>query len=220
MKDGTRVYLHPAENKPRKTARPQNKRFITMYMLLVAVARPRKIFNRVWIDGKVSIWPTVNALLKRDSKTARREVHETSHVNGERHNKLMIEVTPPIKARRPIPPGQKVFVPQDSAKSQTGRGVMEVIQGVAGDITLKTHPANSPDLDFNDVGFHSIHQLKEDVGVTNGAVLVEATMEAFNVYPWETLGRVYGKVKEKKVIGYEGDMTARTRCLTWERETC
>ncbi|CAM9820639.1 unnamed protein product, partial [Choristocarpus tenellus] len=36
----------------------------------------------------------------------------------------------------------------------------------------------------------SSNQLKEDVWVTKTKELVEATMEAFNVYPWETLENV------------------------------
>ncbi|CAN0236203.1 unnamed protein product, partial [Discosporangium mesarthrocarpum] len=59
-------------------------------------------------------------------------------------------------------------------------------------IMLETQPANSPDLNVNDLGFfHSIQQLKEDVGVSSPEDLEEATMEAFDVYPRETLERVW-----------------------------
>ncbi|CAN0375183.1 unnamed protein product [Discosporangium mesarthrocarpum] len=66
---------------------------------------------------------------------------------------------------------------------------MEAIQAKAGDsIILEIQPANSPDLNVNDLGFfHSIQQLKEDVGVSSPEDLVEATLEAFDVYPQETL---------------------------------
>ncbi|CAM9427199.1 unnamed protein product, partial [Discosporangium mesarthrocarpum] len=48
------------------------------------------------------------------------------------------------------------------------------------------------DLNVNDLGFfHSIQQLKEDVGVSSPEDLVEATMEAFDVYPRETVERVW-----------------------------
>ncbi|CAM9294066.1 unnamed protein product [Discosporangium mesarthrocarpum] len=69
---------------------------------------------------------------------------------------------------------------------------MEVIEeAVGGDIVIETQPANSPDLNINDVGFfHSIQQLKEYVGVTNTEEL-EATAEAFDVYPRDTLERVW-----------------------------
>ncbi|CAM9700208.1 unnamed protein product, partial [Discosporangium mesarthrocarpum] len=63
----------------------------------------------------------------------------------------------------------------------------------AGDsIILETQPADSPDLNVNDLGFfHSIQQLKEDVGVSSLEDLVEATSEAFDVYHRETLDRVW-----------------------------
>ncbi|CAM9598381.1 unnamed protein product, partial [Discosporangium mesarthrocarpum] len=49
-----------------------------------------------------------------------------------------------------------------------------------------------PALNVNDLGIsHSIQQLKEDVGVSSPEDLMEATMEAFDVYPRETLERVW-----------------------------
>ncbi|CAN0445670.1 unnamed protein product, partial [Discosporangium mesarthrocarpum] len=86
-------------------------------------------------------------------------------INAERYKELMIDkVIPAIKARIPRPPGHTIFVQQDGAKPHTGGGVMEAIQAKAGDdIILETQPANSPDLNVNDLGFfNSIQQLKED----------------------------------------------------------
>ncbi|CAN0494988.1 unnamed protein product, partial [Discosporangium mesarthrocarpum] len=85
-------------------------------------------------------------------------------INTERHKELMIDkIIPAIKARMPRPPGHTIFVQRDGAKPRTGGGVMEAIQAKAGDsIILETQPANSPDLNVNDLGFfHSIQQLKE-----------------------------------------------------------
>ncbi|CAN0378441.1 unnamed protein product, partial [Discosporangium mesarthrocarpum] len=102
-----------------------------------------------------------------------------------------------------------IFVQQDGAKPHTGRGVMEAIQAKAGDsIILETQPAKSPDLNVNDLGFfHSIQQLKEDVGVSSREDLVEATMEAFDVYPRETLERVWQSLFAVlgKALGSKGD---------------
>ncbi|CAM9363527.1 unnamed protein product [Discosporangium mesarthrocarpum] len=98
-------------------------------------------------------------------------------VNWERYNGLMIEeIIPAIKARIPRPLGHTIFVQQDGAKPHTGKG------DAIGDIILETQPTNSPDLNVNDLGFfHSMQQLKEDVGVSNGKELVEATIKAFGV---------------------------------------
>ncbi|CAN0056630.1 unnamed protein product, partial [Discosporangium mesarthrocarpum] len=78
----------------------------------------------------------------------------------------------------------------------------------AGDsIILETQPANSPDLNVNDLGFfHSIQQLKEDVGVSSED-LVEAIMESFDVYPREKLERVWQSLFAVlgQVLGSWGD---------------
>ncbi|CAM9572425.1 unnamed protein product, partial [Discosporangium mesarthrocarpum] len=84
---------------------------------------------------------------------------------------------------------------------------MEAIQAKAGDsIILETQPVNSPDLNVNDLGFfHSIQQLKEDVGVSCPEDLVEATMEAFDVYSRETLERIWQSAVLGEVLGSKGD---------------
>ncbi|CAM9372035.1 unnamed protein product [Discosporangium mesarthrocarpum] len=115
-------------------------------------------------------------------------------INAERYKELMIDkVIPAITARMPRPPGHTIFVQQDGAKPHTGWGAMEAIQAKAVDsMVLETQPANSPDLNVNDLGFFRfIQQLKEDVGVSSPEDLVEAIMEAFNVCPWDTLERVW-----------------------------
>ncbi|CAM9693382.1 unnamed protein product, partial [Discosporangium mesarthrocarpum] len=64
------------------------------------------------------------------------------------------------------------------------------------------------DLNVNDLGFfHSIQQLKEDVGVSSPEDLVEATMEAFDVYPRETLERAWQSLFAVlgEVLGSKGD---------------
>ncbi|CAN0078659.1 unnamed protein product, partial [Discosporangium mesarthrocarpum] len=55
--------------------------------------------------------------------------------------------------------------------------------------------------------FHSIQQLKEDVGVSSPEDLVEATMEAFDVYPRETLEPVWQSLFAVlgEVLGSKGD---------------
>ncbi|CAM9219815.1 unnamed protein product [Discosporangium mesarthrocarpum] len=72
---------------------------------------------------------------------------------------------------------------------------MEATQAKAGDsIILETQPADSPDLNLNNLGFfHSINQPKEDVGVSSPEDLGEATMEAFN-----SLFAVLGEVLRSK----------------------
>ncbi|CAM9879806.1 unnamed protein product [Discosporangium mesarthrocarpum] len=197
MKDGRGIYLHPEEDAP-KPPRAQNKRFITKVMFLAAMARPKIIFGGVWFYGKTGIWPiadTVAALRSCKSRKKGTMMLKPATVNAERYKELMIDkVIPAIKARMPKPPGHTIFVQKDGANPHTGEGVMEAIQAKAGGdgIIPETQPANSPYLNVNDLGFFSsIQQLKEDVGVSSAEDLVEATMEAFDIYPRETLERVW-----------------------------
>ncbi|CAN0270525.1 unnamed protein product [Discosporangium mesarthrocarpum] len=139
-------------------------------MFLAAVARPRKMSNRVWIDGKVGIWPIVDTkVAQRTSKHRPKgtKVHVPAMVEGERYKKLMIEAvipaTKPAKACMPRPEGHTIFVQQGGATPHTKVGITEAIEEtVGGDTVIETQPANSPDLNVSDLGFfHSIQQLKE-----------------------------------------------------------
>ncbi|CAN0248393.1 unnamed protein product, partial [Discosporangium mesarthrocarpum] len=138
---------------------------------------------------------------------------------------MIEEAIPAIKARMPRPSGHTIFVHLDGAKLPTGKGVMEAIQDVAGDdlvletLTL-TRPANSSELNVKGCGcFHSIQQLKEHVGVTNGEELAEVTMEAFNVYPRKALERVRPSlfVACGEVMGCKGDNSYKTPHLGKEK---
>ncbi|CAM9660349.1 unnamed protein product [Discosporangium mesarthrocarpum] len=186
MKDDENVYLQPDEVP--KPPRASNKWFI-LKMFLAAIARHRKLSNRVWFDRKISIWSNVDMVMaQRASKSyawgdpALRPVM----VDGEKYKKTMIdEVIPAIKAQMPRLLGHIVLVQHDGDKWHSKRGVMEAIQAEAGNsIMLESQPSNSPDLHMNDFGFfHSIQQLKEYVGLTTADGLVEATLEAFDIYP-------------------------------------
>ncbi|CAM9157009.1 unnamed protein product, partial [Discosporangium mesarthrocarpum] len=119
MKDGRVIYLHPEEDTP-KPPRAQNKRFITKVMVLAAVARPRMIFNGVWFDGKIRIWPiagTVAAMHRSMNHKKGTMMLKLATINAERYKELMIDkVVPAIKARIPRPSGHTIFVQQDGAK--------------------------------------------------------------------------------------------------------
>ncbi|CAN0366149.1 unnamed protein product, partial [Discosporangium mesarthrocarpum] len=136
----------------------------------------------VWFDGKIGIWPIADTVAAMRSSKNRKKgtmMLKPATINAERYKELMIhKVIPAIKARMPRPPGHTIFVQQHDGKPRTRGGIMEAVQAKAGDsIILETQPANSPDLNVNDLGFfHSIQQLKEDVGVSSPEDLVEATM--------------------------------------------
>ncbi|CAM9988039.1 unnamed protein product [Discosporangium mesarthrocarpum] len=155
--DRKKIYLQPDEEVS-TPPRASNKRFILEMMFLAAFARPRKLSNGVWFDGKIGIWPIVDVVTpQRASKSgAKRDpALRPVTVDREKYKKIMVdEVIAAIKAKMPRPPGHTIFVEQDGAKPHTKKGVMETIQAEAGkSIILKTQPFNSHLLNVNDLGF-------------------------------------------------------------------
>ncbi|CAN0175408.1 unnamed protein product, partial [Discosporangium mesarthrocarpum] len=82
---------------------PTGTKFLVVF--LAAVARPRKMSNGVWLDGKFGIWPIVDTKVAQRTRKHRPEgtkVLVPAMVDGERYKKLMIEaVIPTIKACMP-----------------------------------------------------------------------------------------------------------------------
>ncbi|CAN0092720.1 unnamed protein product [Discosporangium mesarthrocarpum] len=152
LKDGKGVYLHPTEPPP-KPPRAPHMNFITKVMFLAAVARPRKMSNRVWFDGKIGIWPIVDTKRTPEHRLKGTKVLVPVMVDGERYKKLMIEaVILAIKVFMPKPEGHTIFVQQDKATPHTKVGIMEAIEeAVGGDIVMETQRANSPDPNVNDL---------------------------------------------------------------------
>ncbi|CAM9196572.1 unnamed protein product [Choristocarpus tenellus] len=141
-------------------------------MFLGAVARPRKLSNRITQHSS-----------KHCPKVTK--VFLPATVDRERYKKLMLMMEDVILAIKAACLGWK----DTSSCSRTGQthtprgGIMKAIWEAPGDdIVIETQPTNSPDLNIKDLGlFHSIQQLKEDIWVNNMEELVEATMEVFNV---------------------------------------
>ncbi|CAM9413288.1 unnamed protein product, partial [Choristocarpus tenellus] len=133
----------------------------------------------------------------------------------------MEDVVMAVKACMPRPEGHTIFMQQDWAKPYTKVGIMEAIKEVAGgDIVIETQPVNSLDLHINELRlFYSIQQLEEDVGVTNTEELVEVFRELFNVYPWETLERVWQSLFAVygEVLGSKGNNVFNIPYLSKEK---
>ncbi|CAM9301604.1 unnamed protein product, partial [Discosporangium mesarthrocarpum] len=183
--------------------RAWNKRFILKTMFLAT--------GMIWRE--IGIWPIVDVVIAQCGSKRRPRgdpVLRPDTVDGEKYKEIMIdEVIPAVKAETLRPPGHTIFVQQDGAKLHTKKRVMEVTQAETGNsIVLETQPSNSPELNVNDLRFfHSIQQLKQDVGMTTAEGLVKATLEAFDIYPqgtlecvWHSLFAVYGEI-----LGSKGD---------------
>ncbi|CAM9508047.1 unnamed protein product [Choristocarpus tenellus] len=153
-----KAYLHHPNEDPPNPPRAQNKRYIIKVMFLAAVAHARNLSNGIWFDWKIRIWPIVYTKIAQHSSKHHpkgTKVLVPAILDGERYEKVMIEdAILAIKAHKHRPEGHTSFLQQDGAKSHTKGEIMEAIQEVAGDDNvLETQPANSSDLNVNDLGF-------------------------------------------------------------------
>ncbi|CAM9678438.1 unnamed protein product, partial [Discosporangium mesarthrocarpum] len=105
---------------PPNRQRAQNKRFITKVMFLAAVARPRMIFDGVWFDGKIGIWPIADTVAAMRSSKNRKKgpmMLKPATITAESNTELIIyKDIHAIKAIMPRPPGHTIFVPLVGAK--------------------------------------------------------------------------------------------------------
>ncbi|CAM9469848.1 unnamed protein product [Choristocarpus tenellus] len=142
-------------------------------MFLAAMTHPRKVSNWMWFDGKIGIWPIMDTKVAQCSSKHRpksTKVFVPVTVGRERYKKLMIkDFIPAIKAHMPQVGSTQHLHAAGRGKVTHQGGIMEAIKDVVGDdIVIETQSAHSPDLNVNDLEFfHSIEELKEDVGVTN-----------------------------------------------------
>jgi hypothetical protein len=163
--DGVRYYLSPMEEPPDR--RTRHKGYIDKVMFLSAVARPKKLPDGSWFDGKIGFWPFGRyEAAKRASKlrAAGTLCWKNIGVNANVFREMMMdEVVPAIMARWPESEwnrnGFKIKVQQDGASSHinvNGNDPWhEFIEemGLENKIFLYNQPAQSPDLNINDLGF-------------------------------------------------------------------
>jgi hypothetical protein len=114
------------------------------------------------------------------------------------YQKMLVElVLPDIKKKMPASAGN-IILQQDGAKSHLQEDdevfnakVME-LYGDPNAVTLYTQPAQSPDLNVNDLGYFSSLQSKYYMTSTKDSIeLIEMVEEAFKTYPWKSQNRIW-----------------------------
>ena len=183
----------------------QHKGFINKVMFLCAVARPRMVNGRMW-DGKIGIFP-IGRVEPAQRASANRPrgaaVWKNETVDRNRYRRLLIEeVLPKIKEKFPREylhrrNNLKIRIQQDGAKShilEDDKEWLETLeqQGLQDKIQLFNQPAQSPDLNINDLGFfRSIQSLYSLEAPKDELQLIAAVKESFRKYKPETLNRVW-----------------------------
>ncbi|CAM9758717.1 unnamed protein product, partial [Choristocarpus tenellus] len=138
---------------------------MTEVIFVAAVCHPRKQSNGVWFDGKMRICPIMDTKVAKCSSIHRPKgkVLVPAMMDRERYKKLMIEdVIQAVKAHMPRPEDTPSLC-RGTGQSHTSRkgSWRKLRRRPWTTLSYKTQPANSADVNVNDLGlFHSIQQLR------------------------------------------------------------
>ena len=179
-------------------------------MFLAATARPRPEYG---FDGKIGIWPfTLERKAKRsDARTGtvagETDILESVTVNAEEYRKVMLKKDGVLDAMRSKmwwykrgsgkpEAGDTLYYQHDGARPHTAK-VNEghwARHGKKGGFKIEvvTQPAQSPDLNCNDLAFFASLQTDTELVVKkNVKDLVEAVKSAWEEYPAERMDSVW-----------------------------
>ena len=216
VKDGGRFYL-TADEVPPRTISVSHKSHITKVMFLCALARPQyNNTTRQWFTGLIGIYP-VGEL---DMYVRRSSIHRPGDIkwcnlNMDRdlYREMVVDlVLPDVKNKMPISTG--IVLQQDGAKAHLPTDDPEFKARVVelfGDenaVKLHTQPAQSPDLNVNDLGFfNSLQSRYYQTSPKNSIQLIEMVEEAFKNYPCNKLNRIWLSLQNvmNRIIEERGD---------------
>ncbi len=205
--------LPPGQVGPRK--RVQSKRFVAKLMVLTAVAKPNPEKN---FDGKVGCFVFAQEeAAKRASKNREKgaKILQPIPVSGDVWADTMTQkVFPAI--RRKMSWLSEVHIQFDNARPHTKKSIQSKLLDAARnkrgsdgvEIKLSPQPAQSPDLNLNDLGFYS--SLDATIGNDrsfNLMVLWEQISSAFKNYDSSKLTKLVETKRNvvKKVFDHGGD---------------
>lgn len=198
----------------------QHKNNLKKVMFLSALARPRKLEDGTFFDGHIGIWPIVEKVpALRNSKRRKKGTLETKclNVDGPVYNRLLTEpggVLDAIRQKMPFMKGKRIFVQQDNAPPHVTEINMFEINCAGHEdpefsITLVNQPAQSPDLNINDLGF--FNSLKKRVDLLKAMApdvdsFIALVMKEYDEYDYDTLDHIWGAQFEnyRQILIVEG----------------
>ncbi|KAG7367330.1 hypothetical protein IV203_030001 [Nitzschia inconspicua] len=194
-----------------------HKSHITKVMFLSAVARPRyNNTTRQWFDGLIGIYPVGEI----DMYTRNSLYHQAGEIkwcdltmDRDLYREMLLDlVLPDIKKKMPM--NNNMVLQQDGAKAHLPEDdplfaakVLELF-GDANAVKLYTQPAQSPDLNVNDLGFfNSLQSRYYQTSPTNAIQLIEMVEETYKNYPPNKLNRIWITLQDvmNEIIKSGGD---------------
>jgi hypothetical protein len=225
--DGKRYILIGSEDEPNdEEAAPhrtvRHKNHITKVMFLCAQARPRwgGHRNQYW-DGKIGLWPIgewVEARRTSINRPAGTLVWKDETITKVKYRQLLLQkVFPAIIEKWPARDWNKetciIRVQQDGAKShldpddqQLQEGLQEL--GIQNKVRLYTQPANSPDVNINDLGFfRALQSLYYRSTPGNAGEIIQCVQAAYNDYDSRKINRIWLSLMGclNEIIKHNGD---------------
>ena len=199
-RDGEAYILVDGEQLPHRLCK--HKSHITKVMFLCAMARPRwDAGTRSLWDGKIGIWPVGSFQpAQRSSRNRARGVlvWKNQSITREVYRELLVEkLLPAIIDKWPGACTRHITIQQDGAKSHIKVDDEEWLAALAqsgwGDrISLYTQPANSPDLNLNDLGFfRALQSDYERECPANERGIIDLVNDSFERYDAGRINRIW-----------------------------
>ncbi|KAK9668941.1 hypothetical protein RND81_13G097300 [Saponaria officinalis] len=170
--DGHKFYVVDREELPYRSC--QSKRYITKVMFMCAVSRPLyKEDEELLFDGKIGMFPFTK------TTTSRKGNQLTQCITKQVTKECIIEqVIPAIKSKWPEGASKHILIQQDNARPHIKNNdpdFMAVANTDGFKIELIFQPPNSPDLNYNDLGyFRALPPTKlNNIFLTLQSVMVE-----------------------------------------------
>jgi len=181
----------------------KHKSHITKVMFLCAMARPRRLPDRWW-DGKIGIWPIgFCRAAMRDSvnRPAGTQLFEAESIDMDKHRNMLTGcVLPAMLTEFPTSEFNRydnIIIQQDGAPTHIhprDHEWMEILTdfGLEHKIKLITQPANSPDLNINDLGFfNALQSMCYHCCPSNEVELITMVTDCFNEFPRNKINRIW-----------------------------
>jgi len=182
----------------------KHKSHIAKVMFLCAQARPRKLTNNTWWDGKIGIWPIGHCRRAERGSVNRPRgtlLFEPETTDMDKHRSMMIgDVLPAILNEFPhieCNRFAKIIMQQDGAPAHVNPGDHERMEtltemGLDEKTRLVTQPANSPDLNVNDLGFfNALQSMCHCTTPSNELELVEMAEQTCQDHLCNKINRVW-----------------------------
>ena len=207
----------PGEEIP--TQAIQSKRYIDKIMMLSAISAPDKKHK---FDGKLCfsrVSETTTAVRRsQDHEKGDEYEKDCTMTSGKFHSMLKEDVIPAIQEKMSW--AKKVWVQMDNAPPHVGNNGLELLNQYCSEMThpkieFFTQPAQSPDLNANDLGFFNSIKKKIDysyVGMLRKEQIFEVAQKAFKDYPQDSLAQIF-RAKKYRISQVHKDLGKFTRVV-------